>query len=253
MILRMVILPGLTSTRKEGIPAFLKALSRSRERHIALFPTCLGAAERKALYLELEAIKSLRIPHVHLRADCDPSEIAYLARTFGTEAFNIHPRASSHPFASPIGEFAQRVFVENVDVPVEDAELEGEVGPGLGGICPDFSHLENARLFGRDAYVRKTLEQLRRFPVGCCHLSAIRVGVPNSWGQEWDHHAYAKLSDFDFLASYRAYLPASWASLELENSFEEQLEARAYITGLLRTKAPPHGPRGGSTGAWEEA
>ena len=253
MILRMVILPGLTSTRKEGIPAFLKALSRSRERHIALFPTCLGAAERQALYLELEAIKSLRIPHVHLRADCDPSEIAYLARTFGTEAFNIHPRASSHPFASPIGEFAQRVFVENVDVPVEDAELEGEEGPGLGGICPDFSHLENARLFGRDAYVRRTLEQLRRFPVGCCHLSAIRVGVPNSWGQEWDHHAYAKLSDFDFLASYRAYLPASWASLELENSFEEQLEARAYITGLLRTKAPPHGPRGDSTGAREEA
>jgi len=240
MILRMVILPGLTTTRKEGIPAFLKALSRSKERHIALFPTCLGAAERQALYRELEEIKGLRIPHVHLRADCLPAEIAYLAATFGTEAFNIHPRASGHPFASPFGEFAQRFFVENVDVPVEDAELEGEEGPRLGGICPDFSHLENARLFGREAYVERTLTQLERFTIGCCHLSAIRVGVPNSWGREWDHHAFAALSDLDFLSSYRAWMPASWTSLELENSFEEQLEARAYITGLLRTKAPPH-------------
>jgi len=243
MILPMVILPGLTSTRKERIPAFLKALSRSKERHIALFPTCLEAAERRALYRELESIKGLRIPHVHLRADCDTTEVAYLAETFGTEAFNIHPRASSHPFASPFGDFAPRIFVENVDIPVEDAELEGSEGSEggkPGGICPDFSHLENARLFGRTAYVDRTLEQLKRFAVGCCHLSAIRVGVPNSWGQEWDHHAYAKLSDFDFLASYRAFMPASWASLELENGFEEQLEARAYITGLLRTEAPPH-------------
>jgi len=236
----MVILPGLTSTKKERIPAFLKALSRSKERHIALFPTCLESAERRALYRELESIKGLRIPHVHLRADCAPAEIAYLAATFGAEAFNIHPRTSSHPFASPLGDFAPRVFVENVDIPVEDAELAGEDGPGLGGICPDFSHLENARLFGRETYVERTLGQLRSFTIGCCHLSAIRVGVPNSWGGEWDHHAYSDLSDFDFLAAYRAFMPASWASLELENGFEEQLEARAYITGLLRTMAPPH-------------
>lgn len=240
MILPMVILPGLTSTKKERIPAFIKALARSKERHIALFPTCLEKTERQDLYRELETIKGLRIPHVHLRADCDPAEVAYLARTFGAEAFNIHPRASSHPFGSPIGDFAPQVFVENVDIPIEDAELEGADGPRPGGICPDFSHLENARLFGRKAYVDRTLGQLGRFPVGCCHISAIRVGVPNSWGQEWDHHAYSKLSDFDFLAAYRTYMPASWASLELENSLEEQLEARAYITGLLRTNAPPH-------------
>ena len=243
MILRMVILPSLTSTRKEGIPAFLKALARSKERHIAFFPTCLEMQERQELYRELESIKGLRIPHVHLRADCGLDEIAYLAETFGTEAFNIHPRASSHPFASPIGNFAQRIFVENVDIPVEDAELEGAEGSRPGGICPDFSHLENARLFGRAAYVDRTLGQLTRFRVGCCHLSAIRVGVPNSWGREWDHHAYSKLADFDFLAAYRAYMPASWASLELENSLEEQLEARAYIANLLETKAPPPSTR----------
>jgi len=72
-----------------------------------------------------------------------------------------------------------------------------------------------------------------RFPVGCCHLSAVRVGVPNQWSGQWDHHEFARLSDLDYLAVYRKRLPARWASLELENGLEEQLEAIDYLGGLL--------------------
>lgn len=230
----MTILPGLTSTRKDRIPAFIQDLRRSDERRIALFPTCLTKPEREELYRALEAIPGLRIPHVHLRADCGPDEIAHLASAFGTEAFNIHPRKSSHPMEDLPPAFAGRIFVENVDIPIEDGEIEaGAAGTALGGICPDFSHLENARLHGRDAYVELTLSQLSRFRVGCCHLSAIREGVPNMWNGEWDHHAFASLSDFDYLSRYRGFMPSRWASLELENSFSEQLEARAYLERLL--------------------
>jgi hypothetical protein len=229
----MVILPGLTSTQKERIPAFISDLRRSGERRIALFPTCLPKAERTELYAELASIPGLRIPHVHLRSDCDFAELAYLSETFGTAAFNIHPRASSHPFGGELGALASRVFVENVDLPVSDDELEGITGAALGGVCPDFSHLENARLHGRSAYVETTLRQLSRFKVGCCHLSAIRVGCPNVWSGEWDHHCFAALSDFDYLAAYSRYLPATWASLELENSLSEQLEAKAYLMSLF--------------------
>lgn len=103
----------------------------------------------------------------------------------------------------------------------------------MGGLCPDFSHLENARLHGRTSYVETTMRQLRRFRVGCCHLSAIRIGVPNSWSGEWDHHSFGSLSDLDYVAKYREFLPSTWASLELENPLSEQLEARAYLERLL--------------------
>lgn len=228
-----MILPGLTSTKKERIPDFLRDLSRSSIRSIALFPTCLKADERWSLYRELETISGLGIPHVHLRADCGLDEFEYLSGRFGTVAFNIHPRASSHPFGPLPPEFASRIFIENVERPPEDAELESGPGPAPGGLCPDFSHLENARLHDQSEYVETLERQLKRFTVGCCHMSAIRIGVPNHWAGMWDHHEYAALDDLSYLIAYRDTLPREWASLELENSFGEQLAAKEYLEDLL--------------------
>ncbi len=230
----MIILPGLTSTKKERIPDFIRDLRKSETRHIALFPTCLNADERWSLYRELEEIPGLGIPHVHLRADCGLDEFDYLAGRFGTMAFNIHPRASSHPFGPLPAEYASRIFIENVEQPPEDEELAAGNGQAPGGLCPDFSHFENARLHGLTAYVETFERQLDRFAVGCCHMSAIRVGVPNHWAGMWDHHEYAVLDDLSYLAGYRDRLPREWASLELENSFGEQLAAKEYLEDLFR-------------------
>ena len=60
----MIILPGLTSTKKERIPAFLADMRRRGVKSIALFPTCLTRSERQALYAELEDVPGLGIPHV---------------------------------------------------------------------------------------------------------------------------------------------------------------------------------------------
>ncbi len=229
----MTILPGLTSTIKDRIPGFLSDLRRSSVRLVALFPTCLDHAERLALYGELEAIPGLGIPHVHLRSDCGPDEIRYLASRFGTSVFNIHPRASTHPFGPLPADFARSIYIENVDAPPDDEELEGAGALAPGGVCPDFSHLENARLQGMDDYVARVERQLGRFNIGCCHLSAVRVGVPNKWSGMWDHHEYAQLDDLAYLAGYRSSMPDEWASLELENSFDEQLAAREYLEELL--------------------
>lgn len=226
----MTILPGLTSTKRERIPAFIEDLRRSDVRAIALFPTMLSRTERSALYRELEEIPGLSIPHVHIRADFDESELEYLEARFGAEAFNIHPRSSTHPFGAIPERFATRIFVENVDVPPEDDELEST---GVGGLCPDYSHLENARLFGRTDYVERVVSQLSRFAIGCCHVSAIRPGVPNRWAGEFDHHEYASLDDLSYVAGYAKFLPTRWASLELENSLAEQLAARDRIMSLL--------------------
>jgi hypothetical protein len=224
----MRILPGLTTTKKDRVPSFIEDLSRLRISEIALFPTCLAASERAALYAELERLPGLRVPHVHIRSDMDEAELDYLVERFGAQAFNIHPRASSHPFLDLPARFKAMSYVENVEEPPEPGEFAG-----LGGLCPDFSHWANALAFGRAAYDRRMRELATALPIGCCHLSALRVGVPNAWHGEYDHHEFASLADLDYLASYATFMPDRWASLELENSLPEQLAARDYLERLL--------------------
>jgi hypothetical protein len=224
----MTIIPGLTSTRKENMPAFIEALARTGLDRVALFPTCLDPAERAGLYRELERLPGLGCPHVHLRSDTDTAELAYLSGRFGTEAFNIHPAASAHPLPRLPAEFARRIFIENVIELPEPGELAA-----VGGLCPDYAHWENARLLGLNDHDGRMRRLAARWPIGCCHISAIRVGAPNAWAGGWDHHAFSSLADFDYLVRYRDFLPPRWASLELENSLEEQLEAVRHITALL--------------------
>jgi len=225
----MTLLPSLTSTKKEGIPPFLEALGRTGVRTIALFPTTLSVAERERLYSDLERIQGLRIPHVHLRTDCGDAEIGYLAERFGTEVFNVHPAASGTAYVPESPRWLKRIFLENSDVLPEPGQLEV-----YAGICPDFSHWEAARRADDPAY-HGFDDLVRRFPIGCCHISAIREGDPNPWNGRTDHHHLTSLSDLDYVVGYRDLLPG-WASLELENPLEEQLAAIARLSALL---SPP--------------
>jgi hypothetical protein len=224
----MQIIPGLTSTQKHRIPHWVRELEASSVRAIALFPTVLDRSEREELYRDLASVRGLIIPHVHLRTDCDEQEMIRLAEDFATEAFNIHPNGTRHEFGPVPAAFSNRVFVENVDEAPADEELSR-----LGGICPDYAHLESARMMGRVDYVATVERQLERFPIGCCHVSAIRPGVPNGWNGGPDHHEFAVREDLSSLARYARWLPRRWVSLELENSFGEQLEAVSYLEELL--------------------
>lgn len=224
----MTILPGLTSTEPDRIPAFVADLRRSDVRAIALFPTVLDPAERNELYRDLAGIPGLTIPHVHLRTDFTAEEIRFVAEKFSTELFNVHPNKSRHPFGKVPGEYASRVYVENVELPPEDDELAS-----LAGICPDYSHLESARVMGSVDYVNTVERQLERYPIGCCHVAGIRSGEPNAWNGGPDHHNFRSLADFDYMKRYADVLPARWISLELENPLLEQLEAARHLERLL--------------------
>ncbi|MDX9957248.1 MAG: hypothetical protein RBT68_02295 [Spirochaetia bacterium] len=224
----MRIIPGLTSTKKERIPAFIEDLAREGISEIALFPTCLDKAERTALYGELEMLPGLCIPHVHARSDFDEGELDYLCERFGTEVFNIHPGTSTHPFGTIPARHAKRIFVENVEQVPGEVELEL-----MGGLCPDFSHWANAVHFGRVEYDAAMRRLAARYTIGCCHLSALRPDVPNPWHGEWDHHEFISLADLDYLKDYSAFMPRKWASLELENPLSQQLRARRHLEALL--------------------
>lgn len=224
----MKILPSLTTSKARQVSPFIEDILKYRITELALYPTCLDAEGRKRLYRDLEKVEGLLIPHVHLRTDYLEEEILYLEERFKTEVFNIHPEATEFAFPDMPERFRARVFVENVEVPPSAEELEG-----LGGICADFAHLENAKLFNRKGYYKTMIDLMKRYPVGCCHLSAIRIGTPNEWTGEWDHHTYQSLNELEFLGAYKSYLPLKWVSLELENSLMEQLRAIEYLEALL--------------------
>ncbi len=225
----MTILCGLTSTRFESTPRFLEDAARLNVKALALFPTCLDPMRRQALYRELERLPGMRLPHVHLRSDFSEGEMDYLIERFGTEVFNAHPKASRYSHGTIPVHLKRRVFMENVEIPPTEEE-----SAEFGGLCPDFSHLENARLCNREAYVDTMTKLLQRFSVGCCHISALAYGRPNAWAGEWDHHSFLELSDFDYLDAYFPYFPSRWASLELENPLEDQLRVLAYIAARFR-------------------
>ena len=223
----MKLLPSLTSTRRDRIEPFLEDLRGGTVRTIALFPTTLKPDERRALYEKLEKIEGLRIPHVHLRSDCGDAEIGYLVHRFGTEVFNVHPEASHTAFVPDSARWLKKIWLENADDLPQAEQLEA-----YGGVCPDFSHWEAARR-ARDRSYDGFEDLVRRFPAGCCHVSAIREGDPNPWNGRTDHHHFTNLSDFDYLGRYREFFPPDWASLEVENSLAEQLEAIGHIADLL--------------------
>lgn len=220
----MTFLPSLTTTKRDAVSPFLADLERTGVRTIALFPTTLKVEERRRLYAELERIGGLRIPHVHLRADCDDAEIGYLVWRFGTEVFNVHPARSNTAFVPESSRWTRKIWLENSDVLPEAEQLES-----FGGVCPDFSHWEAARR-ARDPEYKGFEDLVRRYPPRCCHISAIREGDPNPWNGRTDHHHFTALEDLDYLDRYREFLPPDWASLELENPLEEQLKVIERLT-----------------------
>ena len=226
----MTLLPSLTSTKKERIDPFLEDLQRTGVKTIALFPTTLKPDERRRLYADLEKIEGLTIPHVHLRSDCDDAEIGYLVHRFATEVFNVHPRGSGTAFVPDSSRWLKKIYLENADALPEAEQLEA-----YGGVCPDFSHWEAARR-ARDRGYDGFDDLVRRFPPGCCHISAIREGDPNPWNGRTDHHHFTSLTDFDYLDRYQSFFPPAWASLEVENPLDEQLVAIRTITDRLKLR-----------------
>lgn len=223
----MTILPGLTSTQKDRIPAFIAGLTQGALRQISFFPTCLLPRERQAVYTDLEKIGGLTIPHVHIRGDFDQGELEYLMDRFHTEVFNAHPAQSRFPQTHFPSHLKSHLFIENVEI----VPSEGELGD-CGGLCIDYSHWENSQWVNWEGYERMD-DLVRRFPIGCCHLSAVRRHEVNRGGSGYDHHFFRQLGDFDYLVQYKDHLPPRWLSLELENTWEEQVEAKAYLEKIL--------------------
>ena len=221
----MNILIGLTTTKFNQIEPFLEEIRKLYITQIALFPTALDKRQRAELYRQLEDSPIKVIPHVHLRTDMDDAEIEYFIEHFQTQVFNIHSCYSTHPYLPQSQRYVKKIFIENSGVIPTREELEQ-----FGGLCIDFSHWENGRRMGEENY--RDFELLaHEFPIGCCHISAIRSSPSSPW-HSYDDHVFSDLKEFDYLQNYKAYLP-EWLSLELENLPHQQLQVKAYLERML--------------------
>jgi len=231
------ILLGLT-TFESDYKEKIKEIDKFNIKEISLFLTCVGYEDRKEIYKLLKKTGLESIPHIHLRDDMNLKEIEYLEKRFNTQVFNIHGEKSAHPFLSfrdyP-NIYRSKIYIENQDDVLSEEELKF-----FGGICIDFSHWQDKILFNRLDYDKKMRNIAKEFHIGCSHISAVGNKVVKSVDfqfkekvhKDFSKHHLDDLSELDYIKNFINYLP-NLISLELTNSFKEQLEIKKYLEKII--------------------
>ncbi len=232
------ILLGLTTTPRSDWKEKIQEIDKFGIKEISLFLTGIGKEERKDLYNLLEKTKIESIPHVHLRDDMELQEIKYLEKRYHTEAFNIHNKKDPHSsleFRKYFGHYCLKTFIENTGSVTSEEELDG-----FGGICIDFSHWKDGILLEYKDYDKEMKKSAKKFCIGCSHISAVGDKIIESADinskeikyTNFSKHYLNNLNEVDYIRDFIDYLP-NLISLELENSFEEQLKVKEYLEKII--------------------
>lgn len=219
------ILLGLTTTPGSDWREKIKEIDKFNLKEIAIFPTFINPEERKELYSLIEKTKLKSIPHVHLRTgDMPEEELDYFVEKYHSEIFNIHsPREFSINY--DYLKYKNIIYLENSNfIPTEE-----EISLLGNGLCVDFSHWENGVKKNNSAY-ENFEEFVKKQTIGCCHISGVSDKLfPYSYCEpSYDIHKLNSFSELNYIKKYLKYLP-NIISIELENSFEEQLKIKEYL------------------------
>lgn len=231
-----IILPGLTTTEKSDWRAKVEEIDELGLREVALFPTCLEIEQRKELYKLLEGTNLESIPHVHLRGnDMEKWELEYFIEKYNSQVFNIHPNREDQVIFE-CQSFKKMTYVENQE------EINGEYVEFLkncAGVCLDVSHWEDQGVILGHAGYENFSKILETHKIGCCHVSVVknkpRETVDYLTGKKlmiYSSHWLEKMEELDYVKKYVQYLPKH-VSIELENSFREQLEVKKYLEKII--------------------
>lgn len=220
------VLLGLTTTPGSDWRGKIKEIDKFGIKEIALFPTCLRINARKLLYELLEKSGLEEIPHVHLRSqDMEKWELELFEKKYKTQLFNIHQDEIDDPILKP---YLHKVYVEN-----QFKYLQEDTVKKCAGICLDLSHIEEGRIWKKSS-LDPVNELLDSYPVGCCHISAVKfskLDIINKY-MGVSRHMLHNLREVDYVAKYKQYLP-QYISIELENSFEEQLGIKERLEKII--------------------
>lgn len=231
------ILLGLTTTPKSDWRKKTREINKFSIKEVALFPTYLGLSDRKELYELLEETCVEEIPHVHLRDDMESWELGYFYKKYKTRLFNIHHRETDFELLKQNLKYVKNIFVENFDK-IDESFVKA--AKNCGGICFDISHCEDMTELNGKKESQKLFDLIEAYKVGCCHISAVlpeahevksmRTGKQVKILSE---HFLSSMSELDYVKRYVDYLPQT-VSMELENSFEEQIEIRKYLEKIIK-------------------
>jgi hypothetical protein len=226
------ILLGLTTTPNSDWREKIREIDRFGIKEVALFITFLkDKKDREELYRLLEKTGLETIPHVHLRSpNMKSDEIDYLIKRYKTKFFNVHPLAS-YPNNPDYLNYKNLIYVENTDFVPTEKEVEK-----FAGICLDFSHKENYILENDSAYTGALNNLIDKYKIGCGHASAVKK-EPRKDLEEFDSMPYCAhfmkdISEFEYLKKYINLIP-EFLSIELENSFKEQLKVKEYLGKMI--------------------
>lgn len=234
------ILLGLTTTPGSDYKAKINEAKLLCIKEVALFLSGVGLEKRKELYKLLENSFIKSIPHVHLRDDMQLWELKYLEKKFAVKVFNIHNKNDPHNFYGfDFGDYRNRIYVENI-ISVDSIPAEDELS-NFAGLCIDFSHWQDALALGVESYDGEIRKMANKFPIGCAHISAVGDKILERRDatfsdivyRHYSKHFFNNLSELDYLGKYVEFIP-ELASLELENSFEEQLKAKRYVEKMIK-------------------
>lgn len=222
------IFPTITTIGKNW-PEKIKEVKKLGLEEVCFFPTCLKERERKKAYKLIAETKIKKIPLVHVREDMRPEELDFLVRNYKTQAFAKHGQ-SEYPFIYDYSKHRNIIYIENVYDLFNKKELDY-----FGGICLDFSHLENDRILNKEKF-KSIVKIIKKYPIGCNHISVVKKNA--RWDKKENSlrycgHCFENLSEFDYLKKYPKNYFSNLIAIKLENSIKEQLAVKEYIAKIL--------------------
>ncbi len=200
---------------------------------LALFLRDLPLESRRALYRDLEAAPPRSIPFVQLAADVEEWELRYLVAKYQTESFSLPASDTAFAFAGALAEPLPRMYIEN-PTRIKDTPLFNESSCGrihLSGVCLDTAALERNRVSDPKGY-ETVIRVLDHCSIGAAIISPVSESLLARFAKP------SKRLDSLKQLRYLSHLPPSYfgemIALNIENTFEEQVEIRAYLCALLK-------------------
>lgn len=225
----MKIFPSIVTTKDSHWKEKIKEVDNLGLKEVALFLTCAEEEERKEIYSAIlqSGIKS--IPFVHLRSDMKLSEIEYFIKKYNTQLFNAHS-GREFPIPADWQKYKKVICIENTILPLDEAEIEK-----WGGLCLDFSHLENSQRTN-DGCFEKDFKIAEKYLPKCNHISAIKEQffLDDEEKVRYSSHTLANHNELDYLKKYPLNYFSDFCAMELENKITDQIAAITYVNNLLK-------------------
>ena len=226
---------GLTTITGDEWKNKVKEIDKLGIKELALFPTCLDVKQRKDLYKRLEKTGLKIIPHIHIRHDFESWEFDYLTKRYKTKVFNIHPYTEMIGLLGKNTKYKNKIFVENLF----DFTHFWTVTDNCGGVCLDISHWEDYGVKQKKAGYNDFVKRIKKLKIGCNHISGVSEKknfyyyskIKKKVGN-YSNHWLNDLNEMDYVKKYKKYL-SDIISIELENSFKEQLKVKQYLEKIL--------------------